>query len=330
MGQLARNGFLLALCIFVVNGQSEKLPKKSISILHTYLKSELSDKKIKDGIIDLISYNTWGLPIELQGHQHKLRFPLIADSLLTLNNDIICLQETFHPILREYLLPKLQTEYYTGSDYTCNQDIIPFISKDCFGGLMTLSRYPIVEEMFYKFPTTNQTSIIEKIGSKGFLFTTILFGDRLLNVVNTHLYAGDNEVAERMRKQQMIFLHSTLERLPAYHQNTTLFLGDFNIHHPSVAYSEVYDYLTDIMNVQDTKPNISPNDYTCDHLANKYVPSTEKRTKLDYIFIHEVENQTSNVLQSQRAMCSKKALSDHFAWSATIALPSKTRELVWQ
>ena len=314
---MVHSKFLLPgiLCLIFTLLQSENLPEIENTTFLKWFESYKTDEKIRSGELNVLSYNTWGLPIELSGHDHQIRFTSMADSILKLQPDIVGLQETFHPDLRSHLLNTLPRTFFTNSDYHCNKEIIPFIEKDCYGGLMTLSVYPIIWEQFYSYPIAEETTIIEKIGSKGFLFSRIKYGDRIIQVINTHLYAGDNKKAERMRLNQIRFMQETVKSIADYSTYETILMGDFNVHHPDVACSDVHDFIIRNMEYEDSKPNISQADFTSDHSANKYVSAKDKRTKLDYIFYKPVdEKKNIKVMSQSRALVSTQPMSDHFGW----------------
>ncbi|MBK7223012.1 MAG: endonuclease/exonuclease/phosphatase family protein [Saprospiraceae bacterium] len=115
----------------------------------------------------ITSYNVWGLPVTLPGHEDDKRFPHIADTLIKLSPDILCLQEVFSTQFRHLNLPKLMNQYYYFSDYTCNQSIVPWVQRDCHGGLATFSRFPVLEEHFQPFPQVEGMRWEEKLGAKG-------------------------------------------------------------------------------------------------------------------------------------------------------------------
>ena len=306
-------------CLFITIGQSINLPKSTNVIAVKCYDEHLISLRQKQGLLDLLSYNTWGLPIELNGHDHDKRFETMADSILALDKDIVCLQETFHPRLRENLLTSLTQKYYTFSDYRCNTEIVPYIHKDCFGGLMTLSIYPIISENFYQYPTSNKTSIIEKIGSKGFLLSVIKYGNRHVNIINTHLYAGDNKHAEARRMEQLYFMNEILHTV-LNKENPTFIAGDINIHHPDVGPSEAYDYIQKDMSFIDTKPMLTECDFTSDSNCNKYVSGDGRPSKLDYIFYKSYDNTSPKVLQQSRCLDGENPMSDHFGWSVTMKI----------
>ncbi len=268
--------------------------------------------------LNVVTFNTWALPIELPNHNHKNRFQIIPSKLSQSNSDIICLQETFHPNLRKQIINNLHHEYYMSMNCKCNMDIIPFIKKDCYGGLITLSKYPITTQYFFKYPINNKTSLIETIGGKGFLFSVIDLGYMKMNVINTHLYAGNDTESENRRLEQIVFMHQIIKTIPEYNQYPTLLLGDLNFNHPNIKSSIVYSYIQNIMSFVDSKTNINENDLTMDCKTNNYVPNHEPRTKLDYIMMNETK--TIKILDSKRCFDGLNTVSDHYGWFAELKL----------
>lgn len=312
--------FLVILCISVDFAQSENLPYRVFPKYSEINDSLISQEKISSGMLKILSYNTWGLPIALSGHDHDRRFDLLPGSISETKSDIIALQETFNNNLRHKLLSILPRNYYTYSDYRCSRNIIPFVDMDCHGGLMTLSAFPIQKEEFFVYPINKSYSIIEKIGQKGFLVSQIKHGKQDLLVVNTHLYAGNDKNSEEIRVQQIKYLHTILSGFELYKIGRVIFLGDFNIQHPDVACSKVYDYIVGTMGFIDSKPNIDDKDYTIDKETNKYVSSKEPGSKLDYIFMKTNSVKPITVLTQSRTMTSDQTLSDHYAWQAFLKI----------
>ncbi|MBK9255325.1 MAG: endonuclease/exonuclease/phosphatase family protein [Saprospiraceae bacterium] len=269
---------------------------------------------------NLISFNTWGLPVSLIGHDQTNRFERIPDSLYSSGVEIICLQETFHPVLRNKIIDKLRGDYYFEGNYRCNNNILGPIQKDCFGGLMTFSKYPIVSEQFYLYEIHHKTSLIEKIGAKGFLWTTINLNGKLINVINTHLYAGSDAQSEQNRKKQVVQMFSIIAEIKEFKLYPTFLLGDLNITHPDVyesdpkfGYPEVYNLLTGQMHFTDTKQKLELADLTYNGITNYHVKDSNNLQKLDYCLYHLPENETSLLLENQSVIFNKnQILSDHY------------------
>jgi endonuclease/exonuclease/phosphatase family metal-dependent hydrolase len=211
----------------------------------------------------------------------------------------------------------LSHKYYSYTDYTKSRQIIPFVNIDCHGGLMTMSRFPIIDEQFFAFPNTQETSFIEKTGAKGFLVSKIKFGTEFIYVLNTHLYAGNHEKAELQRTFQMKFIHQKLKELGLENEKMIL-AGDFNVHHPCVSPSKAYDYITQDLKYKDSKPEITEGDYTMDHVINPFVSSKEPRTKLDYIFTSESFSKFFKIVHQERTMTHQRPYSDHFGWKMSV------------
>ena len=275
--------------------------------------------------VSLLTYNVWGLPIALPGHDQNFRFISLADSLLKKNSDILCLQEIFSSKFRKLNLDKLSREYRFYTDYTCSQTILPGFKKDCHGGLATFSKFPILEEKFYAFPEFDDMRWEEKIGAKGFLVSKIQFPYKTSYVVNTHLYSGGLEMDEAIREKQMHFMHKVIDSLNA--QLPIILMGDFNIAHPELcndnfAFStKVYNYITHEMGFDDSIENYAENKqyYTIDPKSNHYCDSSEGRQKLDYIFFRK-GNKKIEILKTYIEMNNGCTLSDHFAFAAEINL----------
>jgi endonuclease/exonuclease/phosphatase family metal-dependent hydrolase len=265
--------------------------------------------------LSILTYNVWALPISLYKHNQHFRFPKIPKHLENINADIICLQETFHPKIRKQLINHLTPSYQTKSNYLCNEIVIPFIVKDCQGGLMTFSKYPILSETFYEFPKNENYNLIEHIGSKGFLITKIDANGFIIYVVNTHLYSGNNNHSEKIRMDQITHINKIINEITKQDGHPIFLVGDININPPSVEESPTYNTILKTFN--DTESVVDERDFTSDGLTNHYVPKDECRSKIDYIFYNE-RNCFVKVVESKRCLDEKPYLSDHFGWISNI------------
>lgn len=297
------------------------------SILHQ-LCSDSEEKTVISGL----SFNVWGLPIWMPGQDQDSRFQKLADSLSVRDFDIICLQEVFNKRVRNELKQKVLPLYFHASDYDCNQNILSnIIQKDCHGGLMTLSKFPILQERFYKFKTSKKTSIIERLGGKGFLFTTVLWQGRPINIINTHLYAGNDDHAIKCRMDQIKQMQEILNSIDFYQLYPTLLFGDLNIIHPDVcteadrSRAENYDFLTKEMNFMDNGAYLDNNSYTINPDINVYNSKKEVRQKLDYIMVHNpsISDHALVLYEGKIDFSGRSALSDHLGWKTTISFKKK-------
>lgn len=281
---------------------------------------QIKDKpiSIKDTSLSFLSYNVWALPIALPKFDKRERFPRMPIQIMDYQADIVCLQEVFDKKLRHHILSILEENYQTSSDYTCNQQLLGIAYKDCFGGLMTLSKYPIVWEKFYPHKSLKGMRIDEKIGKKGFLISKIETPQGYIYVINIHLYAGEKEVDEAIRLQQIKYLQTKIKehQLLAY---PTFIIGDLNTTHPAVAAlhsstnsSPTYAFVVDSLGFTDTVTNIDDDFFTYDHLQNPYAVVSEQAHKLDYCMYQTTQASTIIHQSTHVIFKEKNTLSDHF------------------
>ncbi len=277
-------------------------------------------------IFSIASYNTWGLPIRLPGHNQGSRYKRIPGALIKTGVDILCLQETFSKRLRYPLIDSLSRYFYSYSDYTCNKTILGPWVKDCYGGLMTWSKYPIIDEVFVPFAKVKGMNIEERIGGKGFLISSILKGTQLIYVINTHLYAGMDDHSEFIRQKQIKQLEQFLNEEP-YRNTIILLAGDFNITHPNVASmypdidsSIVYKEITNELEFKDSSPQLDESGFTIDHRKNIFQEDDKPLQRLDYIFYRNGNNGSSICVENQGLYMHQLPLSDHLGWRVQLSI----------
>lgn len=281
-------------------------------------------KPVSQEGIQILSYNMWGLPIWIPKVGINNRFDKACSELLQNEMDIVCLQECFSKRLRKKVLNKMHGHYHFTMDYNCNQKIMLGLTRDCHGGLMTFSKFPILEESFEEYPIWDDMKQTEKIGHKGFLITKIINQslDTII-VINTHLYAGASNKDEYFRMKQIAFMDSILESRNLY-QWKTILSGDLNIDHPEVSEykqqsrSIVYDYTVNEMNFKDSAPQLHERAYTIDATRNYYSNAKDGRQKLDYVLVRETSDRNSwRVVKAESIYADNNSFSDHLAWQVT-------------
>lgn len=267
-----------------------------------------------------ISFNAWALPVWIPKSAQLKRYRRIPYQLLAQNADIICIQEAFARKFRKKLLPLLSEYYYTFSDYYCNKNIAGPVVKDCHGGLVTFSRYPITDEKFYAYPVYESMRIEEQIGEKGFLLSTIESPDGIINVINTHLYSGLKKADEWHRSVQIAFMDSILRDTPDLDLYPLFLLGDLNVRHPDIAFerdqpvSDVYDHITRKMNFIDPARLLKSEYYTIEKSVNKYSGMNNGSQKLDYCMYRPAQNTKVELKDQCTVFNQENALSDHMGW----------------
>ena len=300
----------------------------SIAISLSFTTENKPTKPDDNLFIEAINYNIWGLPVWLPGIERKKRYPKIVKHLLERQASIVCLQECFHPLARKTILKHLKDEYKTYSDYTCNDKSI--FKKDCHGGLVTLSKFDISKEEFYRYPIQEGMNIVEKKGRKGFILSTLKTDLGEINVINTHLYSGRGQKSEAIRLLQVKRMNEIIDSLNLK-ENPILLMGDLNCAHPSLAKNEgdskVYHYLTDSLHFQDTKKKVKDNEVTYDteknHYGRKFYYKSEGKQKLDYCLFYTPSTFKFDLTESNVIFKEEHAYSDHYGLFSKFSIRRK-------
>lgn len=264
----------------------------------------------------IISLNTWGLPVGKGKKNLNKRLEFLGDSLLQYNPDVIGLQEMFKPIIREdYLQGMIDKGYYLNENYRCSKRSLIFFRHDCYGGLMILSKHPIMRQKFHPFPRKKGMIFYEKIGKKGVMFAILDTPIGEVCVINTHMYAGRSEKSELNRQHQIEFINQIIEK-EKLNQYPLFLIGDFNVEHPDVtkegnAKSTVYPYVLNEMGFVDTVEQLDESMLTYSKELNDWAHPSEGNQKLDYIFFKS--NKSTIQVEKTKVIFNKgKFLSDHF------------------
>src|SRR5262249_46474361 len=173
----------------------------------------------------IVSLNIWDLPYWFVKNRQQ-RMLQIAEYLHGLDAEIICLQESFDVRHRRLLYERLGCDrYYASGGFEATRKA-PLAAFDTTGGLVTFSKFPIIEHTFTPF---NQftPSLVERIGRKGVLEATIETPYGVMQVFNIHLHMGRKFFAHNIRVKQ---LKSVLERIEAQRHMPVILAGDFNEH----------------------------------------------------------------------------------------------------
>jgi endonuclease/exonuclease/phosphatase family metal-dependent hydrolase len=126
------------------------------------------------GRVRVLSLNTWLLPVASQALEERLaRLPA---AIAAHEPDVICLQEVWTPQARIALEKGLEGWH---------------ASSARGGGLLTLSRWPIVRQHLVRFTPVPGLSLEERIAGKGLLLCEVAAPGGPLRVANTHVAFGD-------------------------------------------------------------------------------------------------------------------------------------------
>ncbi len=276
-------------------------PKKSLSI--------------NNGELSITTLNTWGLPIWYGESTSAKRYDDLLLAINNSNSQIICLQEVFNKKLRRKMETELDTSFNHLTDLTCDRKVKGILTMDCYGGLVTLSKFPIISESFFPFPIKNNCSIIESTGRKGFLLTTLSIEGKYVNVLNSHLYAGSDDNSEKQRMSQVKYMDSLLKNMTVYKNYPTILSGDLNVQHPYVSKinkeqeSQIFHLLCKL-GWYDVRKDNTTNAFTYDPDNNVYASKDDKHQILDYIMWNDPHNMF-NLISEQVLFKNDESVSDH-------------------
>ena len=264
--------------------------------------------------ISVASYNTWLLPaILMKADQPNKRSKAIANYFKDQNFDIIALQEVFRKKYYNNINRVLKEHDYYSSG-TPDKRFFKAISS----GLTIFSKYPIVEEKFFKF---NRCASFDCYAAKGVLAVRINIDGKKINVVTTHMQAGKSDLKAEIRRSQIDQLAFFLQNDFFKDNYPIILLGDFNIN----MYKDYnYRYLY-------SKIDLVPHDYvgelsyTSDGELNDHKLGRDRKS-VDYIFLSNNENKINlldNIIFRPRSIYNQKDeldLSDHFAVKTKIEI----------
>ncbi len=256
-----------------------------------------------DGVtLDLLTYNTFGLPAPL-GKDLAKRFAAMPAAIA--GHDVVGLQETFTGESRRIL----DAQVYP---YAYRQDKGTLFHPQS-SGLTLLSRHPLRDVRFKPFRTCATTDCLAQ---KGVLFGRIDVPDiGPVDLYDTHFQA--HEPYELTRIEDVRDMVSFVRENDQGHP--TFFLGDFNMLEDEDAYGNLQDLLGPI----DAFRKVNPTDpgYTADP-ANPWRNRAGGGERIDYIFFLPGKAVGVEVLASRVAL-KEQPLSDHYGVEATVRLSRK-------
>ena len=281
--------------------------------------------------LSLVTYNVWALPVALPGMDRLGRLPRIPPALAAFGTDLILLQEAFDIRMKAFVAESLEG-YRAGPDFLCREPMVPVGEKDCTGGLVTLSRWPVTEERFYAHPVGEGAKFDEANGRKGFMLTTVETELGPMDVVNIHLYAGRTAADEAQRLLQLAQLRDVVGRAREA-ERPVLLVGDLNVVHPSLsardtslAASDAYRFVVDSLGFVATHPEADEGDLTYDIVTNRYANlwynRFEGRQVFDYVMLRVPEGMAFEVVERRRVLDGADPLSDHYGAYAVLELRS--------
>lgn len=246
--------------------------------------------------------------IEVSSHI-KERLEKLPPCLISLNSDIVCLQEIYEPDHVKFLISKMKEVY-------------PYFSlaeNSSFGlssGLLIFSKFPILKSKFYQFDHPNFfTGLFAK---KGFQRVLIRINKKNLNIINSHTWPpfSLNPPKEKTSKATRPQIEKLLAKSGEF--KNLVIAGDFNIG-PEV-YEEDYELFlhkgfSDVFEDSKKYSNVTWNPKIW--LNNKGIYNFWPPERVDHIFFRKGEiNLLSRKIVFKKEVLSfgKKhvTLSDHY------------------
>lgn len=203
------------------------------------LNNKVMDNKLLDrDNIRVLTYNIFLRPPLAKNNENDWKDDRLEDFLKLLHNyDVICLQEIFGAYnSRKNKLIRAATK--NGLFFYVEQNAPSFYSRYIAdGGLLILSRFPIVNYSVYFF---NYGVLSDSLAQKGALYAQIEIGGGLLHLFNTHTQASyindlhdlfEASYSTRMDqiKQLADFISDVLNKHYDSSKDLALLCGDMNI-----------------------------------------------------------------------------------------------------
>lgn len=253
----------------------------------------------------ILSLNIWGAPY---AKDRAARLGAITDEIKRLNPDVIVLQEVFLPGQRQHFIEAL-APIYNYSHY--------FYSGVIGSGLLTLSRYPIVDAIFHRFRLGGKPERLQHgdyFAGKGIGLTRIDAPEGLYNVFNSHTHA---QYQEQDTDEYAIFTDSNLYEaarfINAYaDDNPTILCGDLNTQPDQTGYR----IITTLANLADA--------YLEQHAAHPVTFSAQNPYTghddqcLDYILLRNAQSSTITRCMTEHFTGAYLAYSDHYGLLADV------------
>ncbi|WP_341665004.1 sphingomyelin phosphodiesterase [Vibrio sp.] len=268
----------------------------------------IADIDYDENTLNVATYNLWMIPSVSQDIASRTS---MMDHNLS-GYDVLALQEAFSSD-REALFNELSEEYIYRTNVVGGESMAMYD-----GGVVTLSRHPIIETDALVFDHCSGTDCY---ADKGIVYTKIDKLGKIYHVFNTHLASFDTPAAKRLRRLQLGLLRTFMLTKSIPEDEAVIYAGDFNINKNS----DFYEYLLMLSTLE-----VDPPEYkgytrgTFDPVINTYASSDysggDSVEYLDYVFVsaeHRRASENSNTVKLQQRVSygtwSKWHLSDHFS-----------------
>ncbi|EDP59737.1 hypothetical protein AND4_11284 [Vibrio sp. AND4] len=269
---------------------------------------DIAEVESRDNALQVATYNIWMIPSV--SSNIFTRASMMEHSLS--GYDVLALQEVFSRH-REPMFDALSAEYpyrteVVGGDSHAIYD----------GGVVTLSRYPILESDALVFDHCAGTDCY---ADKGIVYTKIDKNGEIYHIFNTHLASFDTREAKRLRRLQLGLLRTFMLTKQIPDDEAVIYAGDFNIDKNS----DFSEYLLMLATLEvDPPAYMGYTEATFEPKINPYALAKysggEKSEFLDYVFVsleHRRASKNTNTVKLKQRINKDQwgqwHLSDHFS-----------------
>ncbi|XP_053975647.1 putative neutral sphingomyelinase isoform X1 [Hylaeus volcanicus] len=218
--------------------------------------------------LNILDLNCWGIPYVSQNR--KARMEAIGEKFAVENYDIICLQEVWS--VRDFKMLKAKTQEQLAYSH--------YFHSGVFGsGICILSRYPIQDVMFHKWPMNGYVHKIHHgdwFGGKGIGLCRLKVHDMNINIYIAHLHAEYSRYNDEYAAHRVLQAFDTAQfiRMTCGDADSAILAGDLNTEPGDLAYRLICGVagLTDACsnNLSNSGTNeCANNSYTGSKLARK-------------------------------------------------------------
>ncbi|MGR5499276.1 sphingomyelin phosphodiesterase [Vibrio sp. DNB22_10_4] len=279
----------------------------------------ITPKKVDETIdnndqhLKLMTYNIWALPA-IASHIGD-RYELLPNYVK--GYDVLALQEVFASG-RDAFLRELAKEYPYQTKMLDKEGINIYD-----GGVIIVSRYPIVNEAQYVFPDCSGTDCF---ADKGVNYAEIIKGGEAYHVFATHTASFDTDTARAFRQKQFQQIKALAHSLQIPAHETVVYSGDFNVN--KLKFPE--DYQQMITNLSAIEPAYSGYtestfDPRINDFAGEALSGGENVEYLDYVMVSSEfgqrasnDNRVDVPRSTDDSLWKHYNLSDHFPVVAAI------------
>lgn len=172
--------------------------------------------------------NVWALPVPLPGARNRQRFQRLLPGIARMDAEVVALQEVFDVGLRERMVAELGGSYHYTADAIGHRRFLGVGRADRTGGLLTLTRYPIMASIFkpHRLPAEARTT--ERLAAKGMQLVRVVVPGGSFVFGNLHLHAGGSARDARVRATQYAAIREALVDFAG--DSLVILAGDFNVH----------------------------------------------------------------------------------------------------